>query len=164
MSRAVIFWLGILMVFAGGTIIWFGTKYAGRQVGSEAVVDEDADLAPKMTSFELIDQTGSRLKSEDLDGEVWAGSIFFASCPSTCYTQNVRLQQLDTEFGERGLKLISVTCDPANDTPAALAAYASRFNADSDRWHFLTSPDADFEYLKRVGNDFFNKHKFFKLC
>ena len=156
MSRAVIFWLGILMVFAGGTIIWFGTKYASRQVGSETVVDQDADLAPKMTSFELIDQTGSRLKSEDLDGEVWAGSIFFASCPSTCYTQNVRLQQLDTEFGERGLKLISVTCDPSNDTPAALAAYASRFNADSDRWHFLTSPDADFEYLKRVGNDFFN--------
>ena len=124
MSRAVIFWLGILMVFAGGTIIWFGTKYASRQVGSETVVDQDADLAPKMTSFELIDQTGSRLKSEDLDGEVWAGSIFFASCPSTCYTQNVRLQQLDAEFGERGLKLISVTCDPSNDTPAALAAYA----------------------------------------
>lgn len=144
------------MVFAGGAIIWFGTKYANRQVGSQTVVDEDANLAPKMTSFELIDQTGSRVKSEDLAGEVWAGSIFFASCPSTCYTQNVRLQQLDTEFGDRGLKLISVTCDPTNDTPAALAAYASRFNADANRWYFLTSPDADFEYLKRVGNDFFN--------
>ena len=47
MSRAVIFWLGILMVFAGGTIIWFGTKYAGRQVGSEAVAELSVAMRPR---------------------------------------------------------------------------------------------------------------------
>src|SRR5690606_28314567 len=37
-----------------------------------------------------------------------------------------------------GVKLISLTTDPEFDTPEVLKRYAERFEADSNRWEFLT--------------------------
>jgi cytochrome oxidase Cu insertion factor (SCO1/SenC/PrrC family) len=36
------------------------------------------------------------------------------------------------------VRLLSITVDPANDTPKALAAYAAERGASPDRWLFLT--------------------------
>ena len=114
------------------------------------------DQVPPLTEFELVDQLGNTVNSKQFKGDVWAGSFFFASCPSTCYNQNIKLQQLQAKYADRGLKLVSITCDPVNDTPVTLAAYSNRFKADAANWHFLTSENADVDYLKRIGNDFFN--------
>ena len=42
--------------------------------------------------------------------------------------------------------------DPENDTPEALAHYAARFEADPDRWKFLTG---DLKLIERVGQKVF---------
>jgi cytochrome oxidase Cu insertion factor (SCO1/SenC/PrrC family) len=60
---------------------------------------------------------------------------------------------LQADFAARGLEAVSITCDPARDTPSSLATYAKQFNADSKTWHFLTWPD--FDYIKRVANEYF---------
>ena len=161
MSRTVIFWIGLLLVFSGLSIVWFGSKYMPGS-GAVTVVDDSAqtevklDKTPPLTEFELVDQQGNTINSNQFKGEVWAGSFFFANCPSTCYNQNIKLQQLNAKYADRGLKLVSITCDPTNDTPVALARYANRFKADAENWHFLTSKEDDVEYLQRIGNDFFN--------
>ena len=161
MSRAVMFWLAVLLVFSGAAIVWVGSKYSSSP-GVVSVIDEEAasdsgdDDVPPLTEFELVDQLGNTVNSSQFKGDVWAGSFFFASCPSTCYNQNIKLQQLHAKYADRGLKLVSITCDPVNDTPVALAAYSSRFKADAESWHFLTSEEADVDYLRRIGNDFFN--------
>ena len=116
---------------------------AVQEVDTEAV----ASARPKLTEFELLDQTGKRVNSHEFDGQVWAGSFFFAACPSTCYNQNIKLQQLHAKYADQGLRLVSITCDPGKDTPAALAGYASRFNADSSLWKFLTPADGDMQYI-----------------
>jgi protein SCO1/2 len=36
------------------------------------------------------------------------------------------------------IHLVSITVDPARDTPAVLAGYAKNYGADTARWHFLT--------------------------
>ena len=158
MSRAVIFWIGLLLVFSGVAVIWIGSKYmrgSGSVTVVDEVADEEADVEP-LTEFELIDQQGNTISSNQFKGQVWAGSFFFANCPGTCYNQNIKLQQLNAKYADRGLKLVSITCDPTNDTPTALAGYANRFKADADSWHFLTTSDSDLDYLRRIGNDFFN--------
>src|ERR1044071_8442137 len=38
------------------------------------------------------------------------------------------------------LHLVSITVDPARDTPERLAAYAARAGADPHKWSFLTGP------------------------
>ena len=37
-----------------------------------------------------------------------------------------------------GVRLVSITVDPENDTPDVLKKYAARFGASADRWLFLT--------------------------
>ena len=63
-----------------------------------------------------------------------------------------RRSKLAKEFGPQGVVFLSITCDPANDTPVALALYAQEFAADSDQWLFLTG---DLPYLKRVGAEMY---------
>ncbi len=48
--------------------------------------------------------------------------------------------------------MISISCDPRNDSPEVLSRYADRFPADPNRWLFLTG---DLNYIKRIGHDIF---------
>ena len=161
MNRVLVFWLAILLVFVGSFLLWTLSRNRAPFApgGSVQVVDPEASnepARPKLTEFELLDQTGKRVNSHELAGQVWAGSFFFASCPSTCYQQNIKLQQLHAKYADQGLRLVSITCDPGKDTPAVLSGYASRFNADSTSWKFLSPADGDMQYITQIGNDFFN--------
>lgn len=156
MSRVLGFWFALLLIFSGGMLIWMLQKQnraTDRTVPTAS--SNPIPSGPKMTEFELIDQTGQRVNSKDLKGKVWTGSFFFCSCPSTCYNQNMKLAQIQSQFASQGLMSVSITCDPANDTPAALSNYASRFNADARTWKFVTPADADMAYIQRIGNDYF---------
>jgi cytochrome oxidase Cu insertion factor (SCO1/SenC/PrrC family) len=51
----------------------------------------------------------------------------------------------------RDLVLLTVTFDPARDTPERLAEYASQWKADPDVWHMLTGPTSA---IQRVCNLF----------
>jgi cytochrome oxidase Cu insertion factor (SCO1/SenC/PrrC family) len=48
--------------------------------------------------------------------------------------------------------VVSVTCDPDNDTPESLRRYADRFEADPARWKFLTG---DMATIKTIANESF---------
>jgi protein SCO1/2 len=155
-----LFWIATLLVFAGGMLVW---SQARRREAARIETDfshepnpQPIDRSlPKLTEFVLMDQTGKRFDSRELNGQVWAGSFFFTACPGTCYNQNIKLQQLLAKYAERGLHLVSITCDPGNDTPEALARYASRFQADPRTWMFLTPTEGGMDYLRRIANDFF---------
>jgi protein SCO1/2 len=60
-----------------------------------------------------------------------------------------RLQ--DTLVAERDVRLVSMTVDPAYDTPEVLARYAQRFAAHPQRWLFLTGEKATLYRLAREG-------------
>jgi protein SCO1/2 len=49
------------------------------------------------------------------------------------------------------VKLVSVTVDPAHDTPEVLKAYAEANFADPERWKFLTGDQAVIEKLVTEG-------------
>ncbi len=156
MSRVLGFWFALLLIFSGGMLIWMLQKQNRANERTVPTASSNAiPSGPKMTEFELIDQTGQRVNSNDLKGKIWTGSFFFCSCPSTCYNQNLKLAEIQSRFASQGLMSVSITCDPANDTPAVLSNYASRFNADARTWKFVTPADADMNYIQRIGNDFF---------
>jgi protein SCO1/2 len=50
------------------------------------------------------------------------------------------------------VKWVSISVDPVNDTPEALARYADDFKADPNRWYFLLG---DIKYVRRIGRDLF---------
>ena len=97
MNRQLAFWIALLLIFSGTMLIVSVSRRGGKQsagVDIEQAADTTPMTTPRMSEFELIDQTGSRFNSKEMAGKVWLGSFFFVSCPATCYQQNMKLQQL----------------------------------------------------------------------
>lgn len=123
------------------------TPVAGKLEVDEAEVPKLSDVP-----FTLRDQTGAEFSSSELEGRVWMGAIFFANCPGPCFRENQAIADILRRIDDPDFLVVSLTCDPENDTPAALAHYAARFEADPDRWKFLTG---DLKLIERVGQKVF---------
>ena len=116
-------------------------------VAGKVEVDEDAPNIAA-TPFTLTDQNGQTFDSKSLAGKVWMGAIFFANCPGPCFRENQAVADILREIDDPDFMVVSLTCDPENDTPEVLRRYADRFEADPVRWKFLTG---DLAKIKEVG-------------
>lgn len=123
-----------------------------RSAEDNATGKQVAAPGTHIDDFVLTDRTGLPFSSADLQGKVWVASFFFSSCPTTCLRQNQTVAALADEFASQGVKFVSITCDPENDTPQNLQAYAARFHAKPDEWYFLTG---DLTYIRMIGRDAF---------
>lgn len=103
-------------------------------------------------SFTLTERSGKPFDSASLRGKVWLASVFFANCPGPCFRENQALADILRDIPDPDLVAVSVTCDPDNDTPDSLRRYADRFQADPDRWKFLTG---DMATIRKVANETF---------
>jgi protein SCO1/2 len=70
----------------------------------------------------------------------------YTRCQTVCLALGTVFQQLQLALRSddaRGrVKLLSISFDPANDTPQALAGYATRMHADPTLWRFVRIADA----------------------
>lgn len=104
----------------------------------------------------LVDQDGKpvRFYSDLLKGKVVVINSFFGTCTSVCPPVTRKLAQIQDALGDRFGKevfFLSLTVDPARDTPARLKQYAGKYHAKQG-WSFLTGNKKDIEWaLYRVG-------------
>lgn len=125
---------------------------AGDTVKASDATSPTIQKGEPAARFQLTDQEGNQFDSATLKGKVWMGSVFFANCPGPCFRENQAIADILREIDDPNFIAVSLTCDPDNDTPAALAHYADRFEADPQRWKFLTG---DMDVIKRVGTKTF---------
>ena len=79
------------------------------------------------------------MELSDLSGKIWIANFIYTHCPDSCPIQSAQMKELQTEFrGEKNLRLVSITVDPRRDSAKVLYEYANRFQADVERWFFLT--------------------------
>lgn len=117
-------------------------------VPPEGAAQEDAWLK----EFTLTASSGDEFSSQQLQGEIWVASFFYTTCPTTCRAQNDAVGRLYREFGGKGVKFVCISCDPETDTPERLADYAKLYQADPERWMFLTG---DLEHIRRIAAERF---------
>ena len=95
----------------------------------------------KIADFSLTNQNGQAVSLTDLRGHVWVADIIFTRCPGPCLKMTRQMRDLQIALPTSSqAKLVSLTTDPQFDTPPVLKAYAQRFEADPNRWLFLTGP------------------------
>ncbi len=153
-SSALPYWLSAAVVVVAAFGAWrvWNTQFSHGNEASLTVgisPDELAEREP-ITEFTLDERNGQTFDSRAMAGQVWVVSYFFSNCPGSCLKLNQSLAKLQEEPSLAGVKFLSITCDPENDTPEVLREYADRFGAVADRWFFCTG---DFAYLKRIGQD-----------
>jgi protein SCO1/2 len=91
--------------------------------------------------FALTERSGRTITNHDLAGKIWVADFIYTTCPGPCPLVTAKMAKLqDAVANDPRVQLVTFTVDPDNDTPAVLAKYADQFNADPNRWWFLTGP------------------------
>ena len=112
------------------------------------------DLQPlgDVPDFTLLERSGQQVTKTDLLGKVWIASVIFTRCVDECPLVSSHMARLQDAFAaERDVRLVSITVDPAYDTPDVLTRYAQRFAAQPQRWFFLTGDKVTIYRLVREG-------------
>lgn len=94
--------------------------------------------------FLLWDQDAKVVRSADLRGKPYVVNFIFTRCKAAemCPASTASMVALGKALREAGLgdrvRLLSVSFDPANDSPGVLRAYADSSGADPAQHRFLT--------------------------
>lgn len=125
----------IFQATAGGTA--FTTETLRRSAVAQAPV--------AVPDFQVVDASGRQQALRELlarDGRVWVVDFVYTRCQTLCLSLGTVFQQLQAQVLAQGLQdrvgLLSISFDPANDRPAALAAYAQRMRMQPDVWQVLS--------------------------
>lgn len=124
-----------------------GAGEAGKDASAAGVTLADAPL---------LDQDGRTVRlADDVVGDrIVVVDFVFTTCTTVCPILSTRLARVQAGLGERAgreVRLVSVSIDPARDTPARLKAFAARFGAGPG-WTWLTGEvDAVERVLKGMG-------------
>ena len=127
------------------------------QMHKKAEPMADPSAAQKyFTDVELLTQDGERVRfySDVLKGKTVVVNVFFTTCTAVCPPMNRNMEKIQEAFGDRigkDIHLVSITVDPANDTPPRLKEYAQKFNARAG-WTFLTGKKENVDWaLYKLG-------------
>jgi protein SCO1/2 len=104
-----------------------------------AAADLGASAMP-LGDFRLTERSGRAVGSAELADDVWIAAFIFTRCPSSCPRISSVMKGLQGKLAGTGVRLVSISVDPARDTPEVLARYADALGADPNRWWFLTGP------------------------
>ena len=109
-------------------------KHAYREVGEPG------------PDFSLFDQNGRVVQISRFRGKQILLNFIFTRCPvaTMCPAATAKMmavQRLAREAGVPNLELISITLDPAYDTPGVLKEYADLRGIDTTNFSFLTGPE-----------------------
>lgn len=97
--------------------------------------------------FALTDHTNATLTNEDLRGSFVLYSFGYSRCETdSCAQVNQTMREVQAalpgiDTGTVPVRLVTISVDPAYDSPAVLANYADSVGADPDVWQFATHTD-----------------------
>lgn len=128
-------WLvGALVSLGVGFIFWFALA-------------QPVKVAPRirpMPPYSFIDQRGEYVSDSDLRGRMVVLSFSYSRCGEPCGDYLAELVDLRSRLQQRGLLgsqvlFLTLSLDPAYDTPADLSTFAGRLGVDPDSWRFGTA-------------------------
>jgi protein SCO1/2 len=105
------------------------------------------EIGEKIPEFALYDQEGRVVQSGRFHGKLVMINFIFSRCPvaTMCPAATLKMQQvqqLARAAKVPNLELVSITLDPAYDTPAVLKEYAATRGIDTTNFSFLTGPES----------------------
>ncbi|SHJ88982.1 SCO family protein [Epilithonimonas mollis] len=105
----------------------------------------------KVPDFELTDQNSKTITNKDMLGKVYLVEFFYSRCPTICPVMNSNMKYIDEQISDPDFGIISISIDPANDTPQVLKNHARMIGATSPDWHFLSG---DRDYIGNLADRF----------
>jgi protein SCO1/2 len=95
-----------------------------------------------------------RFSSDVLGDRLIVMDFVYTNCSTVCPVVSAIFSQLQERLGARmdkEVRLVSVTVDPARDTPAQLKTYSAKHGARSEWWWLSGHPESVTSVLKAAG-------------
>jgi protein SCO1/2 len=113
--------------------------------------DRQRETKQVIPDVELVDQDGKtvHLYQDLVKGRIAALSFVFTTCTTICPLIGANLGQLQAELGQslgEDISLVSVSVDPATDTPQRMKAWGAQFGAKPG-WSLLTGDQETVDQL-----------------
>lgn len=104
------------------------------------------EVGEQIPAFALYDQGGRVVESARFRGKQVLLNFIYTRCPvaTMCPAAVAKFQQVQRLARERGiqnLELVSISLDPAYDTPGVLKTYATSRGIDTSNYTLLTGPE-----------------------
>jgi len=134
-----------------------GTKPEAESPVAKAAAAGTRDPKAYFTESELMTQDGRKVRfySDMLHDRAVVVNVMYANCKDACPLITRQMVEVKDELGDlfgKKVFFVSITSDPARDTPRAMKRYAQEQHADVAGWTFLTGSKGNVEaVLKRLG-------------
>ena len=109
-----------------------------------------------MPGFALTNEAGEKITADSYEGRPWVVTFIFTRCamPNFCprMSRNFAALQNAVKGGGGSLvetRLLSISFDPENDTPAVLKEYGKAEGADPTIWNFATGDPGEIANLTK---------------
>ncbi len=110
--------------------------------------------------FELVDMDAQVVRLSDFADKVVVLDFVFASCTDLCPLQSEVLASVQERVNVSAMRdmvqFVTVTTDPAADTPELMRAYGEAHGLDPMNWTFLTARPTDGEDATRELSEAYN--------
>jgi len=144
-----------------------GSAIAQQPAAAPATNATESNAEKYFTDTLLVNQNGEKMRfySDLMQGKTVIINTFFATCQGSCLPITRNLEKVQEALGDRlgkDARIISISVDPAVDTPNELKEFSKKFHARPG-WYFLTGSKENVDFiLKKLGqyvdekNDHFN--------
>ena len=114
---------------------------------------EPLPIIGSIPEFEFVDSDGELVSLNTLKGKVWVADFIFTTCTMACPMMTGNMNIIHKKYKKNDdLRLVSISVYPEYDTPEVLKKYAAQYEANTEKWHFLTGKEAA---VKKVIKDGF---------
>jgi len=138
------FRIKIYSVVAVFLVITYIIKFTSEQ--------EPLPVIGSIPEFEFIDSEGQSVNLNTLKGKVWVADFIFTTCTMACPIMTGNMNTIHKKYKKNDdLRLVSISVYPEYDTPEVLKEYASQYDANTDKWHFLTGKEATVKNVIKNG-------------
>ncbi len=138
-----------------------GRAHDAKHMHPGAAQQSAKQPATAVPDVPVLDQNGKRLRfhSDLMRGKTVAINFIYTSCTTFCPMLTANFRMVQQELGARigkDIDLISISIDPATDTPAKLKAFGAQFEPGPG-WTFVTGALPDIgKLLDKLGQPLAN--------
>lgn len=139
-------WALVAVIAFGGLV---GTQILFKRIVPE--VTAKARRLPYLTrlekDLEAVDSTGHNVRLSQLDGKVYLIAYVYSTCPRGCAEVVDKMRAMHAKFGaDPRFHLVSVSLNPAHDTPEQLTQFREAHGLTAPNWWFLTGDQEALRY------------------
>lgn len=139
-------WVLIAVIALGGVV---GTQLLFRRIVPE--VTKKVQRLPFRTrlekDLEAVDSSGRTVRLSQLDGKVYLIAWVYTTCPRGCAEVVDKMRVMQEKYGsDPRFHLVSVSLNPAHDTPDQLTKFRQAHELTAPNWWFLTGDQEALRY------------------